>query len=145
MSAVLAQQEISVLLVDDDQVDIHTLIRSIQTAGVPAQIHVAKEGREALDKLRGEGGRGSVPKPTIVLLDLNMPQMGGIEFLKQLRNDPTLSKTVVFVLSDSKSEESIQAAYSYNIAGYIEKPTTSWESLDAMLMLQRYCRMVALP
>ncbi len=112
---------ITILLVDDDEVDREAVVRAFRKAGAQARIVTASDGITALRILRGEGGLLDVRQPHLVLLDLNMPQMNGHEFLTELRADETLADTLVFVLTTSENEQDIKQAYAQNIAGYLVK------------------------
>jgi CheY-like chemotaxis protein len=93
--------DVTFLIVEDDEVDIMALERSFDQLRIANKKIVAKDGVEGLEFLRGEGGRDRIEPPFIVLLDLNMPRMNGLEFLEEIRNDATLHKSVVFVLTTS--------------------------------------------
>ena len=110
----------SVLLVDDDDVAAEAVVRGLRKHSMLCPIVVAEDGGVALQILRGKHVR-SIAKPYIVLLDLNMPRMNGLEFLRELRLDPVLKGTVVFVLTTSGAEADRARAYQHNIAGYMVK------------------------
>src|SRR5690606_35160960 len=105
-------------------------------------LYVATDGLEALAKLRS----GEIPKERrLVLLDLNMPRMNGIEFLRELRKDPDLSHTPVVVLTTSAMDRDKFEAYGMNIAGYLVKPVTFDQFCDLMVTLNKYWTLVELP
>ena len=136
---------VSLLLVDDDEVDIRGMKRALDELRVANPLFVAHNGVEALEYLRGENGRSRIQPPYIIVLDLNMPKMNGIEFLAELRKDPELKQSVVFVLTTSRAEEDRSRAYEYNVAGYISK-TRPQESLrDAVQLIDMYWTIVQLP
>ena len=83
--------------------------------------------------------------PFIVTLDLSMPRMGGLEFLEQIRKDPVLKKTVVFVVTTSDSPDDIESAYGQNVAGYIVKDNPTETLRNALSMLKEYSQLVVLP
>jgi CheY-like chemotaxis protein len=105
----------------------------------------AAHGIEALEFLRGEAGREKVQSPCLILLDLKMPRMGGIEFLEVLRSDPALRRLVVFVMTTSSNEEDRLQAYDRNVAGYIVKERIGHEFIEAISMLAHYWRVIQLP
>jgi CheY-like chemotaxis protein len=110
----------SVLLVDDDDVAAEAVVRGLRKHSMHCPIVIAEDGSAALQILRGTHER-KIAKPYIVLLDLNMPRMNGIEFLRELRLDNALKGTVVFVLTTSGAEADRSRAYDQNIAGYMVK------------------------
>jgi CheY-like chemotaxis protein len=124
----------SILLVDDDDVDVMSVRRAFQKLNVTNPLHVAKNGLEALTMLRSE----TLARPIIILLDLNMPKMGGLEFLDELRNDPALQALTVVVLTTSNEEGDKLHAFNKNVAGYIIKPVTPASFVEAMATLNKY-------
>ena len=121
MNNAVMNNTVNILLVEDDVVDVMNLKRTFRKLKIANPVHVANDGIEALEVLRGEGGKGPIPHPFVILLDLNLPRMHGLEFLTELRKDPEFRNSVVFVLTTSKSEEEKLAAYDLKIAGYILK------------------------
>jgi CheY-like chemotaxis protein len=113
---------INILLIEDNLVDVQGLKRSFRKhhlENIP--IYWASDGIDALQQLRGCNVGSAIPKPFFILLDLNMPRMNGIEFLKVLRADSALHSTIVFVLTTSDNEEDKLASYELNVAGYLRK------------------------
>ena len=105
-------------------------------------LFIARDGVEALEKLRN----GEIPKERrIVLLDLNMPRMNGIELLREVRNDPALYSTTVVVLTTSKDEQDMIDAYNLNVAGYLVKPVTFANFCEVMVALHKYWSLVEFP
>lgn len=139
------QNEVSVLVVDDDDVDQMAIRRAFTRQKIANQIFSASNGEEALDTLRGTNGREKIPKPYIILLDLKMPRMTGIEFLEHLRNDPQHRHAIVFVLTTSKDEQDQLNAYEKHVAGYIVKSNVSKEFLEVIGLLDHYWRIVEIP
>ena len=133
------------LLVEDDDVELMILKRSFKKLKIANPIIVAHDGIEALSILRGEDDHDPIKEPYIILLDLNMPRMNGIEFLVELRKDPELSRAVVFVLTTSNDERDKLLAYDKHIAGYIVKSNAGESFINALDMLDRYWRVVELP
>ncbi len=111
----------SVLLVDDDDVAAEAVVRGLRKNDLLCPIVLAEDGQIALQILRAEHATRRIAKPYLVLLDLNMPRMNGIEFLRALRADSVLRATVVFVLSTSGSDGDRARAYNEGIAGYMVK------------------------
>jgi CheY-like chemotaxis protein len=138
-------RSVTFLLVEDDEVDIQARQRAFRRLRVANELVVTRDGIDALDVLRGIG-RPALERPFIVLLDLNMPRMGGIEFLEVMRADANLADAVVFVLTTSAEEIDRVAAYRNHVAGYIVKQQLGGDGLlEAIDMLDRYWRVVALP
>ena len=136
---------VNLLLVEDDEVDIQGLKRAFSKGRIGNPITVARDGIEALELLRGENGRPKLPKPHLVLLDLNMSRMNGIEFLEQLRQDEDLKSTLVFMITTSKAEEDKQRAYGHNVAGYIVKQDPANTFMEAVALLELYWKIIEFP
>ncbi|MCB0638512.1 MAG: response regulator [Lewinella sp.] len=131
---------VTLLLVDDDDVDIEAIQRSFRKRKIGNPFVVAHDGREALALLRS-----GVPTPHIILLDLKMPGMGGIEFLKELRADEALTKSIVFVLTTSDADIDRCAAYKQHIAGYLLKSDAGTDFRNVIEVLEPYWCYVAFP
>ncbi|MEM7247531.1 MAG: response regulator [Acidobacteriota bacterium] len=112
---------VSILLVEDDEVDVLLFRRALSRLKLENPLFVASNGEEALGQLRGQENEPALPRPYVVMLDLNMPRMGGLEFLEVIREDPELSDTVVFVLTTSAADEDLLRTESRNVAGYLLK------------------------
>ena len=122
-------------LVEDDRVDIMTVQRALKKVDVSNPLYVARTGIEALGMLRGDGLPRIEPTPSLILLDLNLPKMGGIEFLKELRSDPVLKSLQVIVLTSSNEPGDRAAAYEYEVEDYIVKPHSFDEFSNAMSLI----------
>ena len=105
----------SILLVEDDDVEVLKVRRALQKIQFSHPVHVAEDGVEALSLLRGVRKSELSPKPRMVLLDLNMPRMNGLEFLREIRSDPELKQMVVVVLTTSNHERDVSFAYQMRI------------------------------
>lgn len=132
---------VSLLIVDDDDIDATALKRALNRLKLLNPLYRAKDGLEALEILRN----GEIPSPYIILLDINMPRMNGIEFLEVLRADPDLTHSVVFVLTTSKSDEDIIAAYREHVAGYLLKQRMDSDFLQVVGLLDHYWKVIELP
>ena len=139
------KHEVTILVVDDDEVDREAVRRSFKRAKIANPVVEAHDGLDALETLKGENGKEKLTSPFIILLDLNMPRMNGIEFLDALRQDEELQTAIVFVLTTSKAEEDKMKAYRYNVAGYVVKSDLTSEFLRAVTMLDHYWKVVELP
>jgi CheY-like chemotaxis protein len=136
---------IQILLVEDDSVDVMNVQRAFKKLNITNILHVANNGLEGLAMLRGDGVPQLDPQPKIILLDLNMPKMNGIEFLGELRKDPNLRRISVFVLTTSDDDRDKVAAYDYNVAGYILKPVESPAFIEAVSTLGMYWSLIEMP
>lgn len=141
----MSQNTVTVLLVDDDDVDVQAVRRAFRKAKIANPVEVARDGLDALSMLRGEDGRQPLSKPYIIILDLNMPRMDGLEFLSEIRKDPEHHDAVVFVLTTSKADEDRAASYDKNVAGYIVKSDVGEGFLNVINLLDCYWRIVLLP
>ncbi|ATP19163.1 MULTISPECIES: response regulator [Sphingomonadaceae] len=136
---------VNLLLVEDDEVDVQGLKRAFAKSRIANPITVARDGIEALEVLRGENGQEKLPKPHLILLDLNMPRMNGIEFLEAIRADEELKGSVVFMITTSKADEDKARAYGHNVAGYIVKQDPANTFMEAVSLLEHYWRIVEFP
>jgi CheY-like chemotaxis protein len=135
-------QQLNILLVEDDEVDVMTVKRAFQKNHITNPLFVAADGIEGLEMLRGS----EIPKGRrLVLLDLNLPRMNGIEFLQELRKDPELRLIPVVVLTTSNDDHDKVNAYNMNVAGYLLKPVTFENFCDVMVALNKYWSLVELP
>jgi hypothetical protein len=130
----------NILLIEDDEVDIMNVQRAFKKGNINNSLYIANNGIEALSLLRGDNGnKGILPNDhRLILLDLNMPQMNGIEFLEVLRNDPLLKRTPVVVLTTSNADRDQIDAYNYNVAGYLIKPFSFMAFVEMMVLLNKY-------
>ncbi len=139
---VSSERLLNILLVEDDEVDVLNVRRAFQKNHITNPLFVASNGVEALEQLRSH----SIPRDRrIILLDLNMPRMNGIEFLRELRKDPELKSTPVVVLTTSNDERDRIEAYDLNVAGYLLKPVTFSNFCEVMTALNKYWALVELP
>ena len=136
------EKMLNILLVEDDEVDVMNVRRAFKKNNIGNPLWVAGNGLDALELLRGP----EIPRERrLVLLDLNMPRMNGIEFLRALRADPELGLTPVVVLTTSDDERDRVDAYNLNVAGYILKPVTFVSFVEAMATLNKYWTLVEMP
>jgi CheY-like chemotaxis protein len=133
----------TVLLVDDDEIDCETVQRAFRKLQLSNPITVAQDGVEALEILRTP--ENGVPRPYLILLDLNMPRMGGLEFLEELRRDELLHDSIVFVLTTSDAERDKRAAYEHHVAGYMVKSNLGDGFADLARVLGQYTQTVEFP
>ncbi|HVR60930.1 MAG TPA: response regulator [Polyangia bacterium] len=132
----------NILLVDDDDLDVETVRRAFRKNNIANPMWTAGNGVEALEMLRS----GVVPQQRrLVLLDLNLPRMNGLEFLHAIRRDPALSSTPVVVLTTSNDDRDKVEAYQLNVAGYLLKPVSFPIFAELMNTLNKYWALVELP
>ena len=135
-----------ILLVEDDHIDVMNVQRAFKKNNITNPLHIAFNGVDALNMLKGNEGKPKLnPIPKIILTDINMPKMNGIEFIKELRKDPELSAISVFVLSTSNDENDKIEAYKLNVAGYILKPVSFEKFVNLITVLGNYWNLCAHP
>lgn len=138
-----SQLPLSILLVEDDEVDIMNVKRAFKKNNISNPLLVAHNGLEALEIL--QTSQPVIPRPKIVLLDLNMPKMGGIEFLKEIRKDAELNSLSVFVMTTSNEDSDKVDAFNLNVAGYIVKPLSMDRFIAAVSTLNSYWTLCEFP
>ncbi|MBF2077124.1 MAG: response regulator [Synechococcales cyanobacterium T60_A2020_003] len=138
---------VNIVLVEDDEVDVMNIQRAFKRANIVNPLYIASNGLEALDILRGKSDKYThLPSERrLVLLDLNMPKMGGIEFLNELRADEALRATPVVVLTTSNQDQDRVEAYNLNVAGYLLKPVTFATFAELMVALNKYWTLCEMP
>lgn len=130
-----------ILLVDDNPHDVVLIRLAFRKVGIIDTIQLVKDGAEAMRYIRGEGNysdRHQFPIPTLILLDLKMPQTSGFEVLEWIRNQPSLEHVVVVVMSGSKDDSDVEKAYSLRANMYLTKPTKFEELVKLMESLKNY-------
>jgi CheY-like chemotaxis protein len=113
---------VNILLVEDDNLEIMIVERNLRKMNVIHKLFIARNGQEALDMLRGKGHEKINPLPSIIMLDINMPRMNGLEFLSELRSDKEFKDIKVFIMTTSDQEEDRTASEKMGVSGYIVKP-----------------------
>ena len=130
-----------ILLVEDDDVDAMTVKRALKDLKVANQLIHQTNGEEALNFLRNENNS----KPCVILLDLNMPKINGLEFLKIIKDDAELRQIPIIVLTTSKDETDKSESFQRSAAGYIIKPTDYKKFVDAIRTVDLYWTLSELP
>ncbi len=130
-----------VMLVEDDNVDAMTVKRAIKELKVVNELTRAVNGEEALEYLRNPANE----TPCVILLDLNMPKMNGIEFLKIVKADERLRKIPVVVLTTSRDDRDKAESFKLSVAGYIVKPVDYQGFVEAMRVINLYWTLSELP
>ena len=140
----MPNRHLDVLVIDDDELTAEIVQRSLNKVGARYRVVAAADGRDGLAILRKENAQ-FVNRPCLILLDLNMPRMNGFEFLEELRRDPVLRDSVVFVLTTSDTDADRYRAYQGQIAGYMVKSTIGPQFSKLSAFLMQYAATVALP
>ena len=136
----------NILLVEDDEVDVMNVQRAFKKNNITNPLFFASNGLEALSILRGSNAETFIPQERrIILLDLNMPKMNGIEFLRILRADDQLQSIPVIVLTTSNEDKDKVEAYKLNVAGYILKPVTFSNFVETVATMNKYWSLVEIP
>jgi len=130
-----------ILLVEDDQVDAMTVSRALKEINVTNQLAIVKNGEDALEYLSNKSNE----RPCIILLDLNMPKMNGIEFLKVARKKELLNGTPVVVLTTSKADQDRLDSFRLNVAGYMVKPVSYRQFVETVRTIDLYWTLSELP
>ncbi len=131
----------AILLVEDDEVDAMTVRRALKELHVNNPLVVVENGEEALGYLR----QPDQVMPCIILLDLNMPVMGGIEFLEVVKHDAVLKRIPVVVLTTSDEQQDKVASFDLGVAGYIRKPVDYQQFVEAVRSIDAYWTLSELP
>jgi CheY-like chemotaxis protein len=129
----------TILLIEDDYLDVESVKRALKKLRIEADLHVAHNGAAGLQLLTGNSDAGSKVEPDIILLDINMPKMDGIEFLRIVRNYYSLSGIKIFVITTSSEEYDRMAAENLGVNGYILKPLDfkNGSSSDTLRLLEQ--------
>ena len=129
---------VEILLVEDNPGDERLTREALKEGKVYSNLHWVKDGVEAMEFLRRQGKHRSVPRPDIILLDLNLPKRDGREVLHDIKNDADLKRIPVVVLTTSKAEEDIYRTYDLGVSSYVAKPVTFEGLVEVMKTLGRY-------
>lgn len=137
----MASSSKKILLVEDNTDDVLLTLRALQRANILNEVVVARDGTEAFDYLVSEGqyaGRDSKDLPVVVLLDLKMPRMGGLELLEKIRNIRDLKLLPVVILTSSKEDRDVCESYKFGANSYIQKPVDFDQFVQAIRTLGLY-------
>jgi len=129
---------IEILLVDDSEADVMLTQLAFEEARVANRLHVARDGVEAMEFLRRDGPFQDAPTPDVILLDLNMPRMNGLEVLKELKAHDTLRNIPVVVLTTSQAEADVWRSYNLHANAYIPKPVSLPDFLDVVRSFENF-------
>ncbi len=131
----------AILLVEDNPADIKITERAVRESGFPVELLVVRDGQEALEYLLRQGEHALSPNwrnPDLILLDLNLPRMTGLEVLQRIRATPALKAVPVIVLTTSRRHEDVQSTYAAGANTYIEKPQNFQKFVQVLQTIQRY-------
>ena len=119
------ENAVDILLVEDNSADEELTLIALRKNRITNKIHVARDGEEALDFLRCKGkylGRNPLPAPRLILLDIRLPKIDGLEVLRQLKQDPATKAIPVVMLTSSKQDEDLVKSYQYGVNSFLQKP-----------------------
>ncbi len=130
-----------ILLIEDNPDDEALALRALKKSNIEGEIIIARDGLEALDYLLGRSayeGRDTSEQPRLILLDLNLPKMGGLEVLKRIRENPVTTYLPVVILSTSTEQKDLVSGYNLGANSYIPKPINFDQFIDAVNLLGHY-------
>ena len=130
---------VTILLVEDDEVDVEALKWAFEKLKVANPLVIARDGVEALEMMAG------LSRPYLVITDINMPRMNGIELLRKIRQHPDYRDSIVFVLTTSNDEQDKIDAYDLNVAGYMLKTDMGTSFTRAISLIDNYWKVVEFP
>lgn len=129
---------IHILLVEDNEGDIVLTLEALKEGRLKNEVSVVRDGQEALDFLHRRGAYTEATVPELVLLDLNLPKIDGVEVLQNIKSDPVLRMIPVVVLTTSSSERDIVETYSHHANCYITKPVDLSKFMDVIKVLEDF-------
>lgn len=138
----------TILLVEDNPSDVDLTIRALTKGRISNELVVAEDGQEAMDYLLGEGrftGRNVSETPALILLDLKLPRVPGLEVLRRIRANTHLRRLPVVILTSSKEEEDVGAGYDLGVNSYVRKPVDFSEFQVAIERLGMYWLLINEP
>jgi len=130
--------DMNILLVEDNDLDVEILKRALKRIDAPSSLLRAVDGEDALDILKKDLVQPELPRPFVILLDINMPRMNGHEFLEELRQTDGLNDARVFIFTTSDSKKDVRRAYQNNANGYIVKPNSTSELSNVLDTLHKF-------
>ena len=138
MIEAIAVQVLNVLLVEDDPGDVLLAQEAFAQSAITSQLHVARDGDQAIGFLRRTGPYADAPRPGLILLDVNLPRRSGMEVLKELKEDDELLMIPVIMLTTSQAEEDIVRSYSLHANAFISKPVDFEHFIDAIRQIDTF-------
>jgi CheY-like chemotaxis protein len=146
MVDVTSSKVIDVLMVEDDDGDILMTKEAFEYYKVQNRLHVVTDGEQALQFLRRQGPYADAPRPGLILLDVNLPRVSGLEVLAELKNDPELLVIPVVMLTTSRAEEDIVRSYSLHANAFVTKPVDFEHFMEAIRQIDNFfLTLVCLP
>lgn len=127
-----------ILLIEDNEGDIVLTLDAFEESKIKTTISVARNGEEAMNFLYQQGDYGGVPRPDLILLDINIPIYNGIEVLKKIKSDKTLKKIPVIMLTTSSQQRDVDSAYLNHANSYVTKPIEMDDFLRAILKIEEF-------
>ncbi len=132
-------REVNILVVEDDEIDVKALLRAFKKLKIANPVTVAKDGIEGWEALQ------NLARPYLLILDINMPRMNGIELLEKIRADKNYHDSIVFVLTTSTDDKDKFEAYNLNVAGYMLKSDMGASFIRAIELVERYWKVIEFP
>jgi CheY-like chemotaxis protein len=139
------EKTVHILLAEDDQIDQKAFLRAFDKLRIKNPVTVAKDGLEAWEILKGSNGKPPLGRPNLLILDINMPRMNGLELLERIREDADLHDSIVFMLTTSNDEEDKIEAFNLNVAGYMLKSDIGQSFVKAVELVDNYWRVMEFP
>lgn len=136
---------VHILLAEDDPIDEKAFLRAIRQLRITNPVTVARDGLQAWEILRGTNGRTPLPRPNLLALDIDMPEMNGLELLERIRDDAGLHDSIVFMLTTSNDDQGKIEALGLNVAGYLLKSDLANSFVKAVEAVDNYWRVVESP
>ncbi len=146
MSTMERLKTIEILLVEDSPGDVRLTRKALKEAKVRNNLSVASDGEEAMEMLAGSGASQQIPRPDLILLDLNLPRKNGREVLQEIKSDPELKRIPVVVLTTSQEEQDILKSYELHANAFITKPVDLDQFIRVVVSIQDFwLEIVTLP
>jgi two-component system, response regulator len=134
----VSAQPVEILLVEDNPSDVELTLHAFEKRKLANRVHVVRDGQEALEYLFGTGAQSDRVQPKVVLLDLKLPKVDGLEVLREIRSDAALRTVPVVILTSSREERDVVESYSLGVNSYIVKPIEFDKFVETVQMLGLY-------